>query len=111
MDRLNTLRRREFCAAATVAGLGMGLPAAASETVALNRRIRSCILVFCYGGPSHLETFDPKPNAPREIRGEYATIATAMPGIRVGEHLPRVARIMDRLTLVRSLHHPMRNHN
>ena len=73
--------------------------------------IRSCILIFYYGGPSHLDTFDPKPNAPAEVRGQYATIATAVPGVRFSEHLPRTARIMDRLALVRSLHHPMRNHN
>jgi hypothetical protein len=73
--------------------------------------IRSCIVVFFYGGPSHLETYDPKPLAPSEIRGEYQTIATAVPGIRVGEHLPQVARIMNRLALVRSMRHPMRNHN
>lgn len=73
--------------------------------------IRSCIFIFYYGGPSHLDTFDPKPKAPAEVRGQYATIATAVLGLRVSEHLPRTARILDRLALVRSLHHPMRNHN
>lgn len=74
-------------------------------------QIKSCIFIFYYGGPSHLDTFDPKPDAPAEVRGEYRTIATAVPGVRVSEHLPRTARLMDRLALVRSLHHPMRNHN
>src|SRR5262245_2842078 len=73
--------------------------------------IRSCILVFFYGGPSHFETFDPKPDAPAEVRGEYRTIATAVPGVRVSEYLLRTARILDRMALVRSMHHPMRNHN
>jgi len=73
--------------------------------------IRSCVLVFLYGGPSHLDTFDPKPNAPSEARGEYRTIPTVVPGVRICEHLPQMARVMDRLALVRSLHHPMRNHN
>ncbi len=73
--------------------------------------IKSCILLFYYGGPSHLETFDPKPQAPAEIRGEYSTIETTVPGIRVSQHLPRTAKIMDRLALVHSVHHPMRNHN
>jgi hypothetical protein len=73
--------------------------------------IRSCILIFYYGGPSHLDTFDPKPDAPREVRGEYRTIATSVPGVRVSEHLPLTARLMNRLALVRSMHHPMRNHN
>jgi hypothetical protein len=75
------------------------------------KHIRSCILVFYYGGPSHLDTFDPKPNAPAEVRGQYSFIPTRVPGIRVCEHLPQTARVMDRLALVRSLHHPMRNHN
>lgn len=82
-----------------------------SVTPLVREPIRSCILVFYYGGPSHLDTYDPKPGAPAEVRGEYQSIATAVPGIRVSEHLPRVARVMDRLALVRSVHHPMRNHN
>jgi hypothetical protein len=86
-------------------------PAGAASVLASRRGLRACILLFFYGGPSHLETFDPKPDAPAEVRGEYRTIATAVPGVRVAEHLPRTARLLDRLALVRSLHHPMRNHN
>ena len=52
-----------------------------------------------------------KPNAPSEVRGEFRPIATSVPGIRVGEHLPHSARVVDRLAIVRSLHHPMTNHN
>jgi len=73
--------------------------------------VRSCVFLFYYGGPSQLDTFDPKPDAPREIRGEYGTIPTGVPGVRFGEHLPMTARLFDRLALVRSLHHPMTNHN
>ncbi len=65
--------------------------------------IRGVLLAFCPGGPSHLETLDPKPDAPKEIRGEFGTIATALPGVRVGEHLPWLARRLDRFTLVRSM--------
>src|SRR5439155_11907657 len=65
--------------------------------------IRGVILAFCPGGPSHLETLDPKPEAPLEIRGSFGTVATALPGVRLGEHLPRLARSLDRLTLVRSM--------
>src|SRR4051812_28604199 len=50
--------------------------------------IRSCILIFYYGGPSHLDTWDMKPGSPREVRGEFRPIATRVPGIHVGEHLP-----------------------
>jgi hypothetical protein len=52
-----------------------------------------------------------KPNAPREVRGDFTSVATQVPGIRVCEHLPRCARLTDKLAIVRSLHHPMRNHN
>ena len=52
-----------------------------------------------------------KPSAPREVRGEFRPIATYVPGIQVGEHLPHSARVVDRLAIVRSLHHPMTNHN
>ena len=73
--------------------------------------IRACILIFYYGGPSHLDTWDMKPLAPREVRGAFRPIATNVPGILVGEHLPHSARVVDRLAIVRSLHHPMTNHN
>src|SRR5262245_30562115 len=111
MSRHHALGRRQFFAAATLAGLGLGLSPRTAPAATPGRRIRSCVLIFYYGGPSHLDTFDPKPDAPREVRGEYGTIATSVPGVRVCEHLPRTARLMDRLALVRGLHHPMRNHN
>jgi hypothetical protein len=63
------------------------------------------ILLMLVGGPSQLETWDPKPDAPAEVRGPFATIATALPGVRICEHLPRMARRMDRVTLIRSMHH------
>ena len=61
--------------------------------------IRSCILVFYYGGPSHIDTYDMKPKAPAEVRGEFGSIATSVPGLRVCEHLPHTARVMDRLAI------------
>lgn len=125
MDRLPMNSMRTFCGLSRrrwlqVAGLGWlnaSLSAAvqgqegSTGTLASKSPIRSCILLFHYGGPSQFETYDPKPQAPADVRGEYGTISTTVPGIAVGEHLPRVAKIMDRLALVRSLHHPMRNHN
>lgn len=74
-------------------------------------QIKSCILMFYYGGPSHHDTWDMKPLAPLEVRGEFASIATSVPGVRICEHLPRSARIMDRLAVIRSAHHKMTNHN
>jgi hypothetical protein len=73
--------------------------------------IDSCILIFYYGGPSHHDTWDMKPNAPREVRGEFKPIVTNVPGILVSEHLPHSSRVVDRLAIIRSLHHPMTNHN
>ncbi len=67
---------------------------------------KSCILIYKYGSPPQHETFDPKPEAPVEIQGEMKAIPTNVPGIDIGDHLPRIAGIMDRLTVVRSLTHP-----
>lgn len=72
--------------------------------------IRSCILIFYQGGPSHLDTWDMKLKAPAEVRGEFRPIATAIPGLWACEHLPHLARVADRLTIVRSLHHRLTNH-
>ncbi|MFN0056406.1 MAG: DUF1501 domain-containing protein [Planctomycetales bacterium] len=72
--------------------------------------VRACILIFYQGGPSHLDTWDLKPKAPAEVRGEFRPIATAVPGLWAGEHLPHLARVADRLTIIRSLHHRLTNH-
>ncbi len=69
-------------------------------------RARSCILLFLYGSPSQLETFDPKPEAPQEIRGEFGCIASSVPGLNVCERLPRLAQVMDKVTVIRSVTHP-----
>jgi hypothetical protein len=82
-----------------------------SSSVHLPAKIRSCILIFYYGGPSHLDTWDMKPAAPREVRGPFQSIATSVAGLRVGEHMPCAARVMDRLVVLRGMHHPMTNHN
>lgn len=104
--------RRQLLRAGGLGCLGLNLARLLeAETMRPAARIRSCILLFYYGGPSHLDTWDPKPLAPREVRGEFRTIATRVPGVHVGEHLPRCAALMDQLAIVRSLHHPMRNHN
>jgi len=71
---------------------------------------QSCVLVWLSGGPSHLDTFDPKPDAPPEYRGAFDPIATALPGVQVSEVLPNVARVLDRTTLVRSVTTPEFDH-
>ncbi len=75
------------------------------------RNLRSCILIFHYGGPSHIDTFDMKPKAPAEIRGQFNSIATNVPGLRICELLPQTAMVMNHVAIVRSMHHPMTNHN
>jgi hypothetical protein len=67
---------------------------------------RRCILLYLWGSPSQVDTWDPKPDAPPEVRGELGSIPTRLPGVRVGEVMPQTARLLDRLTVVRSLTHP-----
>src|SRR5947209_13987433 len=67
---------------------------------------KRCLLLYLWGSPSQLDTFDPKPDAPAEVRGELGSIPTALPGVRVGQVLPRTARVLDRVTVLRSLTHP-----
>lgn len=71
----------------------------------------SVILFWMWGGPSQIETFDPKPNAPSEYRGPFRPIATSVPGIEICELFPQLAKIADRYSLIRSLHHEMASHN
>jgi hypothetical protein len=73
-------------------------------------RQRSCIFIFLLGGPSHIDLWDMKPEAPREVRGEFQPVATCVPGIDICEHLPQLARQMDKLCLVRSMTHRMNVH-
>ena len=68
-------------------------------------KAKSCILLFPYGSPSSHETFDPKPDMP-DIQGEMKSIATNVPGLQVCDRLPRLAKVMDKVTVVRSMTHP-----
>ena len=99
------LSRRELL---QVGGLGfLGLTLGDSYGMAgasgAQGREPSCIFIFLSGGPSHLETFDPKPSAPIEIRGPYDSIPTNVSGIRISELLPQLSRHMDKCTLIRSM--------
>jgi hypothetical protein len=72
---------------------------------ARGRSNKSCILVYLFGGPSHIDIWDMKPDAPQEIRGEFKSIATSVTGIRITEHLPQLAKRMDKYAIIRSLAH------
>src|SRR3984885_6280565 len=102
------LTRRDFLHAGSLSVLGLGLPAmqalAAAGMNAPDRDI-NCILLFLVGGPSQLDTWDMKPDAPEEIRGPFRPIATRVPGVQVSEIFPRLASMMDKVSLVRSVYH------
>lgn len=110
------LHRREFLQVGASSLLGVSLPALlAGRAVSASRQAetgksRSVILVLLTGGMSQLDTLDLKPDAPSEIRGEFCPIATAVPGIHVCEHLPRLAARMRHWALVRSLSHKENGH-
>jgi len=74
-------------------------------------RAKSVIFLYQFGGPSHIDMFDMKPDAPQAIRGPHKAMTSKADGIQVSEKLPRVAKIMDKVTLIRSMHHTMKNHN
>ena len=101
------LTRREWLRLAGLAGLGAlsRASAAASGRGVGFGRARSVLLVFTGGGVSQLDTFDMKPDAPAEIRGEFRTTPTPIPGTRICEHLPRLAALADRYAIVRSVTH------
>ncbi len=73
--------------------------------------IRACILLFYYGGPSHLDTYDLKPNATAEVRGSFQPISTTVPGLQICEHLPQMAKVMNKVALIRSVHHAATLHD
>jgi hypothetical protein len=83
---------------------------AGAASTAPTTQAKGCILVWLDGGPTHYETFDPKPDAPKEIRGEFSAIPTKVPGMLFSEHLKRLAAIADRLAVVRSIRHDQGNH-
>src|SRR6266404_1582646 len=107
------LSRRSFLQVGSLALGGLSLPSLfqAEARAGIRRSHRSVIMVYLSGGLAHQDTFDLKPNAPTEVRGEFKPIATNVPGIQIGEHLPRMAKWMDRIGLVRSLNHKAGCHN
>jgi uncharacterized protein (DUF1501 family) len=105
--------RRQFLRVSAAGVVGATLPMAAGSAIGAepgSGRAKSVLIVLLSGGPSQLDTLDPKPDAPAEVRGDFAPIKTAVPGIQVCEHLPKLAQQMNRWSIVRSLAHPEHNH-
>src|SRR3954447_26649770 len=96
---------------AGIVGLNLSTLLRVAEGSGQPARAKHIIFLHQYGGPSHIDTFDMKPDAPDGIRGEFRPIATRQPGLTVTEHLPRFAKVLDRFAQVRSVNHRMKNHN
>jgi uncharacterized protein (DUF1501 family) len=101
------LSRRDFLHAGALASLGLTLPSflGAKARGAVQDKDVNCILLFLVGGPSQLDTFDPKPDAPAEVRSPFRTIDTNVPGIRVTEVFPKTAKVADKFSLIRTVYH------
>ena len=89
----------------TLAGITLADLLKVQAAASISPKAKSCILLYLYGAPSQLETFDPKPDAPVEIRGEFGHMATSIPGIRFCDRLPRLAAVANKMTILRSVTH------
>jgi hypothetical protein len=94
-----------------VAGLSLPRLLRAAEKSRREPLATSCVLFVLHGGPSQLDTWDMKPAAPVEVRGEFKPVATSVQGVHICEHMPRLARLAERFTIVRSMTHTMLSHN
>src|SRR5947209_3013985 len=101
------LTRRDFLHAGSLATLGLTLPQLMAQKAAgaVKDKDINCIMLFLVGGPSHIDTWDPKPNAPAEVRGPFQPIPTNVPGYQISEIFPKMARHADKVSLIRSVYH------
>ena len=117
-QRCDGVTRRDVIRVGGLSALGIGLGSfvhiqrsAAGSEASLPKKAKSCIVIWLDGGPSHLESFDPKPDAPEEVRGPLGTIATNLTGIRIGECLEKTATMLDKIAIIRSMTSPLGEHN
>lgn len=124
LQRCDGVTRRDLLRVGGLTAFGLGVGdllrservRAVNETTASGSadrvaKARSCILIWLDGGPSHLETFDLKPDAPAEVRGPLESIATRIPGVGISECLPQTAAMLDKLAIIRSMTSPLGEHN
>ena len=117
LQRCDGVSRRGLLRVGGLSALGLGLGDyfrlqrlyGAENT--LKAKAKACILIWLDGGPSHLETFDPKPESPAEIRGPLKTVATKLPGVRFSEDLAQTAGLLDKLAVIRSMSSTLGEHN
>src|SRR5215468_11141437 len=96
--------RRDFLHAGALAPLSLTLPHLFAHAQAPRRDV-NCIMLFLVGGPSQLDTWDPKPDAPVEVRGPFGVTQTNVPGIQISDIFPRMARHADKYSLIRTCYH------
>jgi hypothetical protein len=119
--RCDGVTRRNLVRVGGLTALGLGIPqilqlqqaTAANPLTKLNGQAsaKACILIWLDGGASHVDTFDPKPEAPKEVRGPFDSISTRLAGVRISEHLPNTAAMLDQFALIRSVTSPFGVHN
>lgn len=110
--------RRQLISAGSLGLFGLSMPGLSAAEQRLSEiqntarpgKAKACILLFMWGGPGHQDTWDLKPDAPAEIRGEFQPISTNVPGIQICEHFPKLARRTDKLAIIRSMTHGDVNH-
>jgi len=110
VNNLNSATRRGFLRLGTLAGLNIPLLQSAFGKNIKSDNRKSVILYWMAGGPSQLETWDPKPDAPEEVRGAFSSIPTRTAGMRFGDLLPKLANVSDKFTILRSVTHHENNH-
>jgi hypothetical protein len=110
--RCDGVTRRDFLRVGAIGAMGLSLPNLlhAQDKTEQKPSARSVILVFLGGGLSQHDSFDPKPETPEEIRGKYQPIDTCVPGLQIGDHLPKMAQVMNQVTLIRSGAHNNDHH-
>jgi uncharacterized protein (DUF1501 family) len=111
-SRCDGIARRDFLHLGLLSAFGLSVSDALRlQAATVSPRARSCILIWLDGGPSHLDTFDPKPEAPSEVRSQFRGVGTSVAGLQICEHLPLTAKVMHEVALIRSLTHELGNHD